>query len=92
MNIKSILAAGAFSALLPLSGAIAADGIPGGARDGARTGERAAGPLGGAVGGLVGGAVGGATGAVKGVLGIPQSTGPRRGSRRVYRNGRSYRG
>jgi hypothetical protein len=55
-----------------------AQGIIGGGKEGVAKGQQAAGPLGAVVGGIVGGIVGGVVGGVKGVIGIPQETGPRR--------------
>ena len=61
-----------------------AQGIVRGAQQGSYEGSRVAGPVGGIVGGAVGAGVGGAVGVVQGVLGIHQSSTPRR-PRRVAR-------
>ena len=82
LSLRAKLAcAAAALALLTIPHFAHAQGIVGGAREGSYEGNRAAGPVGGLVGGAIGAGVGGAVGGVKGVLGIPDGPGYRRGYR-----------
>ena len=81
---RSFLLAAAFTTIVLLPAAAAAQGVPGGIERGSREGERAAGPVGAIVGGTIGGVVGG----VNGVLGIDQR--PRFHSYVVERHHPSY--
>ena len=81
---KALLAASLVLSAFALSGAVEAQGLPGGIRRGAAEGDRVAGPI----GGIVGGAVGAATGTVGGILGVDMQ--PRFRSYVRERNVRSY--